>query len=248
MTFETRENGYTMCVQYHDGSMGLMDVIDHKEYENEGVHYYIRIRRSNGTIGLYETNALYTWVIENNGTDPLTRDDIWYQKSRIKSKKLWKTLYGNMKISDLTSDFKKQCLMDYLNNPDDNDIKEKARAFVDIATFELSGLIHTDMSFTQTTEYMSTRTGWILRVSSVHGTDVLKKNTRVVVFATRGFQQRFQETDGMGYIMLGGSVIGDPMGYTGSVQVSLIDLIEYGCNRKNVKVQDIIKPVYNPVE
>lgn len=244
MSFETRENGYMMCVQEHDGSMGLLDVIDHKEYENEGVHYYIRIRRSNGTIGLYETNALYTWVVDNNGTDPLTRENIWYQKQRLKSKKLWNNLYGNMKTSDITSEFKQQCLTDYLNDPDDENIREKARAFVDIATFQDYGLIHQNMSFEETKKYTETHTGWLLRISSVHGTDVLNKNTRVVVFATRSLQQRFQETDGMGYIMLGGSVIGDPMGYTTSVKVSLIDLIEYGCTRKNVRVQDIIKPIY----
>jgi hypothetical protein len=242
MLFDTRENGYLTCIQDHDGSMGLLDVIDHKEYENEGVHYYIRIRRSNGTIGLYETDALYTWVIDNNGTDPLTRENIWYQKSRLIAKKLWRTLYCDMKTSDITVEFKQQCLTDYLNNTGDENITQKARAFVDIATFESSGFIHQNMSFSETTKYTESRPGWLLRMSSVHGTNVLNTNTRVVVFASRGFQQRFQETDGMGYIILGGSAIGDPMGYTNNVNVSLIDLIEYGCTRQLLKVHDIIKP------
>lgn len=242
MSFETRENMYMQCVQDHDGTMGRLDVIEQKEYKNESVHHYIRIRRSNGTIGLYETDGLYTWVIENNGTDPLTREDLWYQRHRLESKKLWKKLYSGLKTSDITAEFKQQCLTDYLQNPDDVDIKEKARAFVDIATFELGGLVHKGMTFNETSEFLKNTNGWMLRISSIHKTVQVKKNTQIIVFCCGGYQQRFQETDGMGYMLLSGSVVGNPMTSCHKVEVSLIDLIEYSCSRQGVSVKDIIKP------
>lgn len=240
MDFDSRENAYTALVLDNDGTMGLEDVINHTQYKNNGVHHYIRIRRSNGTIGLYETNSIYKWVIISNGKDPITREDLWYQKSRIRDKKKWFDLFIKMKTSDITIEFKQRVLMDYLNNPTDIIIREKARSFIDIATFEHMGLIHKNLSFSQTNEFFRqpNRSGWMLRMSSKHKSAPV--NSHIAVFASSGIQQRFQETDGLGYIRLSGSVIGDPMSIKQYTHTCLIDILEFMCSKRSLLVKDII--------
>lgn len=239
--FDSRENMYTSVIMENDGTMGLADVIDYKEYKNETVHHYIRIRRLNGTIGIYETDALYTWVIEHKGKDPITREDLSHQHNRIRDKKRWRDLYREMKTSDITLEFKQQVLDDYLEDAGNTEVTEKARAFVDIATFDSMGLIHKDLNIDDTIKLVSTNRGrWLMRMSSKHGSADLNINTRIAVIACHGYQQRFQETDGLGYIPLLGYNIGDPMERKHNTFSCLIDLLENKFRKKDILIKNIM--------
>ena len=66
---------YGTVLKENHNTMGLIDMIDKEEVKNEHPHYYTRIRRSNGRIGLYETEGLADWF-KHQKTDPLTREDI----------------------------------------------------------------------------------------------------------------------------------------------------------------------------
>ncbi len=220
ISFNSNENAYSsLIIQNHD-TMGLIDTIDAAEYKNQQVHYYTRIRRPNGCIGLYETEALKTWI-DQNPIDPLTRQNIYFQKPRVDAKLSWMKKFNIIKTSDVTSEFKQKILRNYIDNPTEN--KEEARAFVDISTFFDYGLIHKDLTFENTINTVGK--GWLLRVSSKHNSDDLKKNTQVVVFSTGKIQARLVEVDGMGFIYYNGNDISDPLIYKTSVYTCLIDAI-----------------------
>lgn len=239
--FDSRENMYINSITENDGTMGLCDVIDHKEYKKESAHHYIRIRRSNGTIGIYESDALYTWVIEHNGRDPITRDDLSHQHNRIRAKKRWYDLFKEIKTFDITIEFKQKILLDYLKDSSNPELTEKARAFVDIATFDSLGLIHKDLDINSTSKFLRINKGkWLMRMSSKHCSVDLNINTRIVVIACYEYQQRVQETDGLGYIALSGYEIGDPMTLKNKAFPCLIDILEKKLKENNIHIKNII--------
>lgn len=219
--FCSRENMYSVVVEEHKNLFGLVDTFDPEEYKKLPVHYLIRIRRPNGTVSLYETHALKKWL-DQNPTDPITRENISFQKKRVIEKLSWMQKFDTMKNSDVTSTFKKKLLKDYIDNPIQN--REAARAFVDISTFYDCGFVYENLTVENTKE--TAGNGWLLRVSSKHRSNDLKKNTQVVVFSTGKIQQRLLEVDGMGFIYYNGKDISDPLLYKNSVYPCLIDAIE----------------------
>ena len=225
-----------------------MSFTQQKEYK-KNMHYYITIRRPNGTLCVYETNALYSWVIDKHNNDPITDENLWYQTDRIRDKNKWLTLYKNIEISNIT-EFTQQILIDYLNNPNKIELLEKARAFVGIETFYSLGLIHKHMSTKKTRSYTSSRQNqWMLRVSS-NGTNCNRttcSNSQVVVFAYNNKYTRLQETDGAGCISLSGYDT-DPMNYKCTMKSCFIDLLLETCNKIHFNIQNIIIPTEENIE
>lgn len=220
ISFKSRENMYSSIIEEYEGTFGLLDTIDSKEYKNQQVHYYIRIRLFNGNIALYETHGLKRWL-DQNSTDPITRENILFQKPRVIAKLSWMQKFNTMVNSDITPTFKKNILKAYINDPIKN--KEAARAFVDISTFYDCGYVHKDLTVYNTKEVA--KDGWLLRVSSKHNSKELKKNTQVVVFSTGKIQKRLVEVDGMGFIYYNGNNISEPLEYKNIVYPCLIDAI-----------------------
>lgn len=235
ISFSSREYMYSAVIEEHKNTFGLIDIIDPDEYQNQKVHYYTRIRRSNGSVGIYETEALNKWI-EQNPVDPITRENIFFQKQRIASKLSWMQKFDTMKTSDIDSTFKNKILKAYLENPIEN--KEAARAFVDISTFYNCGFVHKDLTVENTKN--AAKNGWLLRVSSKHGSVELKKNTQVIVFSTSKIQQRLVEVDGMGFIYYRGSDMSEPLIYKNSVYSCLIDAIQ--AKLGNIPFNSIVIP------
>lgn len=235
--FNTRESMYMRVLEENDNTMGILEEIKVEKYDEKTVHYYTRVRRSNGIVGIYETEALNSWL-NINSVDPNTRDNIYYMKPRIKQKLEWMKKYSYLKNSDITQEFKNKILMDYLSDIESHEKLELARAFVDISTFRSLNLIHLNLNAKNTTD--KTGNGWLLRISSLHKTENLKSNTQVVVISRGKYQQRLVEVDGMGFIFYNGSVVGDPFEFKDRVYICLIDAILYFI--KNIKINKIIKP------
>lgn len=235
--FNSREYVYSAVINEHNDTMGLIDTIKSSEYKNQQVHYYTRIRRNNGCIGLYETEALKKWI-DRNPIDPITRQNISFQKPRVDAKLSWMKKFDTMKTSDITSAFKQKILNDYITNPIEN--REAARAFVDISTFYDCGFVHKNLSFKNTNK--TAGNGWLLRMSSKHGSDDLEKNTQIVVFSTGTIQKRLVEVDGMGFIYYNGNDIYDPLKCINSVHLCLIDAIE--ANLGVIPFKSIVIPVH----
>lgn len=236
--FTTRETGYSMCVDENDGSMGILDVIDKEESKDLPVHYYTRIRCSNGCTNLYETEALFQWII-HNPIDPQTRENIFFQKERISQKIKWLNMFNNMKSLDINTNKKVEFLKNYLQNSSVKLTRENARAFVDISTFFEASLIHKDITPKQGKE-LAGDNKWLLRVSRKHGSVDLAKNIQVVVFVSKKSHVRVAEVDGMGYIIYNGDDLGDPFMYKNKVFTCLIDVLELLTLK--LGIEKIVKP------
>lgn len=235
--WHSREFLYRGIISENHGTTGLVDTIDSAVYANKSVHSYTRIRRPNGCVGVYETGALMKWA-EINPVDPQTREDISFQIPRIKQKMEWSAKYSHLKAGDITSEFKMSILRKHILNPGDRETTELARAFVDLATFDLCGYIHKDLKLEDTMKVAGN--GWLLRKSSLHGSSRLKKNTRVAVLATGEYMVRIVEADGMGVLFYSGDQVVEPLELKKTtVFVCLIDAIKSFVSTK----RDLIVPI-----
>jgi hypothetical protein len=127
--------------------------------------------------------------------------------------------FHSFTVGDLTNARK----IIYLADPKNMDKKELYRSFVGINAFESAGYIHKDLKYVDTAG-RAVR-GWLLRISSKHGSLELKRNLRV---------------DGMGVIIYNGDDLGDPMRYKADVFT--------GCDSQSVGIGRVVKPISRPVE
>lgn len=236
-SFRQTSSLYANIVESNDGTMGLIDEISSAEYPKQVPHSSVRIRRLNGVVGLYETSALLEWM-DKNPIDPLTRADISKQLPRIKEKIKWTNMFKDLKNEDITPEFRKQALMDYMSDIKDDSKKEKARAFADMESYHSAGYL-SNLTYHQTTVALACNTDkYILRKSSLHDSKILPKNTGIMVVGIVGEQKRLAEVDGFGFIFYKGSDIVEPMFISDrDIHICLVDAIESHVNNKSLLVR-----------
>jgi len=194
------------------GTWDLEDEIDEKEYLRLPYHAICRLRKAKGLISLYQTASLWQWLSQNP-SHPETRGPVHLAMVRIKAKTEWARLFPGVKLADLTPAFRAQALDDFRRKRGSEiTCRERARAFVDIATLHEAGMLQPiDFDRTNWTLSHQPASKWMLRFSSMHDSKMFPK-TQIIVIATGSrtskiFQMRILNVEGICFfLMLNGNL------------------------------------------
>ena len=215
--FSSRKSNYVCLAKETRGQNNLEEDIEDESFQNNSIHNSIRIRRrANGALFPYSTNMLYEWIVTyGNSTEPMTREDISYVRKRLCAKKKWMELFPDITVQDLTPEFRNEAFQGWLELrrafPTNNTglhkrIFQKARAFVDLASLEVAGvLVQTTCAdaemILRSLREQDHQSHWLFRKSDKHGQGISGSQIFTVSFITaEGLtsHRRFIQIDGAG--------------------------------------------------
>jgi len=137
--FESKTLIYSTIVSKHEDEMNLMTDISTKDRSDQPFHGVMNIRRyANDDVFPYDTDSfLKAYALKRQ--DPYTREDLSHLSPYVAYKQMCWTEFSHVLTKDVTPAFQEQLARRGWSSVD---WSNEARAFVDLATLERIGLIH----------------------------------------------------------------------------------------------------------
>lgn len=179
--YEPKQAVYGKVVARHADELDLFDTIDVERYQGQPVHEVVTLRKmGNDDLFPYHTPTLYTWV-QNNPTDPLTRESLAYVVPRINEKYKWMQMFREIRPHNVTPEFVDLSLTQWWMTFDDTGVavemsaahreyvREQARAFVDLNALERNKMLWPSTDLEGARALLADKPNcWMLRKSSRH--------------------------------------------------------------------------------
>lgn len=161
----TKLNFYSDTIDYNQGSFDLVEELVSFKPE-ESVFKYTLVRfHCNHKLHPYQTDSILAWMNQRpcSFTNPINREDITYLIPRLQRKKLWKEQFGDINYKDVTLPFLKNVFDNLIRAPENDELYEKACAFLEIGEMYDIGYVHPRLPHLSDDDR---RYRWLLRTSS----------------------------------------------------------------------------------
>lgn len=253
---------YQNFVEQHDQETTIMDIVEAKHFPDTNYHSIILIRNSaNEDLFPYDARPFITWF-EKSPTHPLTREDLSYLNLRIQfKKKCLETLEAKLfrevtpqYSSSLIPKFYELMFQKYNLNQPLNVAEEKklleCQAYIDIASFENSHRVFTNMDMKQASERLKflENGSWLMRRSSIQGQ--IMKNAEIFIIAIKKpgkvVQTRCLYVNGVGWFQGDEYMPVDSLSNLLRVKsapkyIHICELLEILCDKKQIHIMKQVK-------